>query len=57
MNYHEATMKSYCMITLVKHTRKHATKQRRKLIEKQRNLLNLWALMREWNVIHYTEES
>ena len=51
MNYHETMMKSYCIIILLKHTRKSATKQRRKLIEKQRNLLNLSALMREWNVI------
>ena len=51
MNYHKTTMKSYCMITLLKHTRQHATKQRRKLIDKQRNLLNLMVLMTEWNVI------
>ena len=33
MNYHETTIKSYCMITLLKHTRKRQTKQRRQLIE------------------------
>ena len=51
MNYHEITMKSYCMITLLKDTRKRTNKERAKLIENQRNLLNLSTLMREWNVI------
>ena len=51
MNYHEITMKRYCMITLLKDTIKGTTKQRAKLIEKQRNLLNLSNLMREQNVI------
>ena len=44
-------MKNYCMITLLKHTRKRTKKQRKKLIEKQRNVLNLSASMRECNVI------
>ena len=42
---------SYYMITLLKHSRKHATKQRRNLIRKQRNVLNLSTLLRKWNVI------
>ena len=50
-NYHETNMKNYCMITLLKHTRKRTKKQRKKLIEKQRNVLNLSASMRECNVI------